>query len=366
MKVYFYHTQDIQMILQRMGKGEFPPHFLYGATKLKDYDIDVVWHKSRLGLPRWRMMLRNAWQILSCKEYFDAIYATHYRGIELVVLLRALGLFRKPIVIWHHQPIITPKASWREWLGRLFYRGFDHMFFFSQKLIEDSLKSSKARPERMHLGHWGMDSPLTPKGGKSLAANAQNTPPLGDGGLFISSGKEMRDMPTLIKAFNKTGARLDVYISKQNGEMNYNDIFKGIEIKDNIHVNWVTQLMPYELQQKVKEADCVVICCEETKYTVGLTTVVEALALGKPIICSRNPQIPVDFDKEGCGISVPYYDVEGWINAINYIESHPEEAREMGQRGLELARTTYNDRNCAREAAEVIKEACKVKIIEKR
>lgn len=170
-------------------------------------------------------------------------------------------------------------------------------------------------------------------------------------------------MPTLIKAFNKTGARLDVYISKQNGEMNYNDIFKGIEIKDNIHVNWVTQLMPYELQQKVKEADCVVICCEETKYTVGLTTVVEALALGKPIICSRNPQIPVDFDKEGCGISVPYYDVEGWVNAINYIASHPEEAREMGQRGLELARTTYNDTRCAREAADILKLACKVKTI---
>lgn len=351
MKVYFYHTQDIQMILRRLEKGEFPPHFLYGATKLKDHDIDVVWHKSRLGLPRWRMMIRNAWQILTCREHFDAIYATHYRGIELIVLLRALGLFRKPIVIWHHQPIITPKSLWREWLGRLFYRGFDNMFFFSQKLIDDSLKSRKARPERMHLGHWGMDaaSPLTPPHPS-----------------FISSGKEMRDMPTLIKAFNKTGAPLDIYINKQNGDIKYGDIFEGLEIKENINVNWVTALAPHEIQQKVKEASCVVICCQETKYTVGLTTVVEALALGKPIICSRNPQIPVDFDKEGCGISVPYYDVEGWIKAIEFIMNNPDKAREMGERGRELARTTYNDTRCAREAAEVLKMACKVKIIEKR
>jgi len=374
MKVYFYHTQDIQMILQKLEKGEFPPHFLYGATKLKDHGIDVVWHKSRLGLPRWRMMLRNAWLILTCKEHFDAIYATHYRGIELIVLLRALGLFRKPIVIWHHQPIITPKARWREWLGRLFYRGFDHMFFFSQKLIDDSLKSKKARPERMHLGHWGMDAeaPLQlPQRGEKGTPSHENisteaSPRGGVVGAFISSGKEMRDMPTLIKAFNKTGAPLDIYINKQNGDVHYADIFEGLEIKDNIHVNWVKTLAPHEIQQKVKEASCVVICCQETKYTVGLTTVVEALALGKPIICSRNPQIPVDFDKEGCGISVPYYDVDGWVNAIEFMKNNPDKAREMGERGLELAKTTYNDTRCAKEAAEVLKQACLVKIIEKR
>ena len=77
-----------------MEKGEFPAHFLYGATGLPANGIEVVWHRSRLGLPRWRMMLRNAWLILTSREHFDAVYATHYRGLELIVLLRALRLFR--------------------------------------------------------------------------------------------------------------------------------------------------------------------------------------------------------------------------------------------------------------------------------
>lgn len=158
MKVYFYHTQDIQYILKRMGEGEFPPHYLYGAAKLERHGIGVVWHKAKLGLPRWRMMLRNAWQVLTCKEHFDAVYATHYRGLELIVLLRALRLFRKPVVIWHHQPIVNSPKRWREWLGRLFYKGFDRMFFFSQKLIDDSLLTAKADPTRMVLGHWGPTS----------------------------------------------------------------------------------------------------------------------------------------------------------------------------------------------------------------
>ena len=100
MKVYFYHTQDIQYILRRMDDGEFPPHYLYGASKLGAHGIDVVWHQARVGLPRWRMMLRNTWCILTCKEQIDAVYAIHYRGIEPLVLLRALRLFRKPIVVW--------------------------------------------------------------------------------------------------------------------------------------------------------------------------------------------------------------------------------------------------------------------------
>ena len=345
-KVYFYHTQDIQMILEKLRRGEFPPHYLYGATKLEEHHgIGVVWHKSRLGLPRWRMMLRNAWQILTCREHFDAIYATHYRGLEIIVMLRALGLYRKPIVIWHHQPIITPKAKWREWLGRLFYRGFDHMFFFSQKLIDDSLKTSKARPERMHLGHWGMD----PADSDVIDKYKPHPDP-----VFISTGKEMRDMVTLTKAFNATGAHLEVHIDRQWNGLKYEDLFRELGAKDNIHVHFPGRLAPYELSLLVRDADCVVICCQETKYTVGLTTVVEALALGKPVLCSRNPQIPVDFDKEGCGISVPYYDVEGWVKAVNYIRSHPEEAREMGRKSYKLAQTTFNDSICAKEVAEVL------------
>ena len=96
------------------------------------------------------------------------------------------------------------------------------------------------------------------------------------------------------------------------------------------------------------------ICCQETKYTVGLTTVVEALALGMPILCSRNPQFPVDVDRDGCGISIPYYNKEGWIEAITYAQNHPEEMAEMGKRGRKLAEEVYNDRRCAEEVAQVL------------
>lgn len=159
MRVYFYHTQDMAMMLRKFVAGELPPHFLYGATKLADYGIDVVWHPAKAEPSRWKMMVRNTWKILSCREKYDVLYATHYRGLEVIVFLRALRLFRKPIAVWHHQPVITSSSSLRELAGRLFYKGFDHMFFFSAKLFDDSLTSKKAHRERMSVAHWGMDIP---------------------------------------------------------------------------------------------------------------------------------------------------------------------------------------------------------------
>ena len=377
MKVYFYHTQNIQYCLRRMAEGEFPSHFLYGACHLADNGIDVVYHRSpEHELSRLKTALYTAWRVLTCRERYDALYATHYKGLELVVLLRALGLFRKPIIVWHHQPIVKSKSRLRELLGRFFYKGFDRLIFFSQKLVDDSLKAPKADPRKLVVGHWGADlafydkikaelnseqpslshhltispsHPLTP------SPSHHNTP----SPSFIATGKEQRDQPTLIEAFNRTGRHLILYIGINPNHNVPNPNLEAVERcapASNIDVVTICGLLPYEIAREVAKADCVVICCHRTRYTAGLTTVVEALALGLPVICSRNPQIPVDFDRLGCGISVEYGDVEGWQRAVEYIATHPDEARLMGERGRALAEQMFNDERCAKEVAEWIKQ----------
>ena len=82
---------------------------------------------------------------------------------------------------------------------------------------------------------------------------------------------------------------------------------------------------------------------------------VEALALGLPVICTRNEQMPMDLESEGCGIWVDEGDVEGWEKAIRYIADNPAEAREMGRKGRLLAERLYNIERCTADIAEVIK-----------
>jgi len=83
MRIYFYHTQDIQMQLSRFNKGEFPGHLLYGATRLKEHGIDVIWHRFIPTTKRLKIMLLTAWRVLRLRHQINAVYATHYRGIEI-------------------------------------------------------------------------------------------------------------------------------------------------------------------------------------------------------------------------------------------------------------------------------------------
>ena len=145
-------------------------------------------------------------------------------------------------------------------------------------------------------------------------------------------------------------------ISETCGNINYKKLLEGIYIPSNIQLHFTEGVIPYLLAQKVAGCRFIVICCLEFPYTVGLTTLVEALALGMPIICSRNPYFEIDIDKEKVGISIPYGDVEGWINAINYLETHPEEAAEMGRNARKLAEERFNLEIFSKEIAESLFE----------
>ena len=351
MKIYFYHTEDVQYIYDRWKRNAFPGHFLYGATHLADHGIEMVMHRHRDFATRIQTAIYTAWRILTCRERLDAVNATHYQGLEIIIFMRALGLFRPKTIVWLHQPVIKTGKRWRDWIGKLFYKGMDRIFLFSRKLYDDSLSTGKARPCQMRVGHWGPDLDFYDR---LMEAN-----PVEQRRGFISTGRERRDFRTLVEAFNATGEQLDIYLNKKNCGLDYEALFGQMAVKGNVRLHYVSGYQQDKLCLPVHRAACVVICCMETNYTVGLTTVVEAMALGLPIICSRNPQIPIDFDKEGCGISVPYYDTKGWADAIRHIASHPAEAAEMGRRGRLLAEKAFNDKICAAQVAETIKECVK-------
>lgn len=350
MKVYFYHTQDLQRIDKEWRAGQFPGHFLYGATHLGRHGIDVVMHKHKNIQSRAHLMIYVAWRVLTCRQHIDAIYATHWDGLELIIFLRALHLYRHPIILWHHQPIMKADSSLREMLAQVFYRGIDHMFFFSEQLIRESLKSSKAREERMQVVHWGADLDYYDR---IMAEH-----PVAEHKGFISTGKEKRDMPTLIRAFSATGHPLEIYIAYKACGDNYLEILGDLRPSANIHIHFIKGLIPHELAQKVWEAKFVAICCQETNYTVGLTTLVEALAFGMPIIATRNVTFPFNIEKEGVGIIVPYYDSVAWEKAIRYLSTDDEAATRMGQKARQLAERLYNLDTCTAEVAEAIKSVC--------
>lgn len=348
MTVYFYHTRRTTESYLEWRQGLFPGHILYGQPEMEKYGLRFLMHPYRYFPGRFRLMLYVLRAVLSCRGRFDAIYATSFRGLELVIFLHAFGVLRTPIYVWHHTAVTRAANPVRELLSRLFYRGIDGMFFFCQKHVDESLRCVKAPRRKLHLIHWGPDLHFYD------CLTASQTPSRPVEPVFVSTGKENRDIATLIQAFRQTGRRLDIYISETCGNIDYRRIIERYPFSANIEVHYTDGVIPHRLACIVAGCNCVVIPCLDFPYTVGLTTLVEALALGLPLITSRNGYFPMDIDSEGIGITVPYGDVRGWAEAVEYIATHPDEAREMGRKARMLAEKTYNMEIFAREIAEVI------------
>ena len=243
---------------------KFPGHILYGLPLLEKYGIRSVMHKYKAFPGRLRLMLYATKEILCCKEPYEVLYGTSFRGLELIILLRALGFYRKPIVIWHHTALKTSSGKIREHISRFFYKGIDHMFLFSKKLIKDSLATGKAPEEKLQLIHWGPDLAFY----DHILQVMPDRKPEG----FISTGKENRDVNTMLQAFCATEQQLDLYIAPTNGSVNYQQIIESFCLPDSVQVHYTDGVIPYLLAQKVARKSCVVICCMDFPYTVGLTT----------------------------------------------------------------------------------------------
>ncbi|OAV73459.1 colanic acid biosynthesis glycosyltransferase WcaL [Bacteroidales bacterium Barb6] len=342
MKVYFYHAISIEKNYRAWKISEFPGHLLYGLTHLYKYGIESIYHTIPFNpyQCRLRLMLYNLKSILFCKESFDAVYAATHYGLELLIFLRACGLYKKPIVIWHHTAIVTPSNSIRRLFSKLFYKGIDKVCFFSQPLLENSLKTCKVKKENAFLIHWGADLTFF----DTLRSLKHR------GKQYISTGRERRDFITLIRAFNKTTEQCDIYVP-----VGY-EIQLAQELKNNaknIQLSFV-EATHIEMAKIANNAFVIMISCFDYPYTVGLTSLVEAMALGRPIITTANPNFPIDVEKENIGIKIPHGDVDAWVKAIQYLSSHPDEAKTMGDNARSLAERQYNLELFTKEIASIL------------
>ncbi len=335
MNIFFYDIIPIEQRYKEWTNLSFPGHLLYGLTHMHKHGINCLFknipfdpYKNRL-----RLSFYNLRRYISIRKKVDAIYGVTFRGLEFIIFLHALGIIKKPIIIWHHTAVVIPENPIRKKISGFFYKGFDKLFFFSEKLRTDSLKTGKINKDKTAVIHWGADLDFY----DVILKDRKTT------GSFISTGRENRDYPTLIKAFNKLPYKCDIYTSKHIGDKDYVKILENadISINPNVNIHFVNTSVK-EMAEIVNNSSGVMISCLNYPYTVGLTTLVEAFALGLPVITTDNPNYPIDVEKENVGIKVPYEDIGAWVNAITMLHENPEKSQQFGENGRLLAEKKYN------------------------
>jgi glycosyltransferase involved in cell wall biosynthesis len=338
-RVYYYSPFLTKEFLNFLQKGIIPLHSYYGLHYFDD-NIEVIVHKVSSSHPNrlFSRLLRNisnVLKILKAYQKYDLIYVTNARGIKLLAFLRALKIFPKPVCMLIHWAVIIPDNKLKRPFSKLYIKGFDHLFFFSEELLNLSIKTGWIKTGKAL--HWGGDLDYYSKIGN---VNLQQ-----DKMAFLSTGTEKRDFNTVCAAFTKAKQPLKCYVTEIHNGIDYVSFFKTFEFDKSL-IDIVLLKKRINLIEQTIWANCIVIPLLPFKkgkiYPCGLTSLVEAMTLAKPVIITDNPYNGIDVEKIGCGIKVAYSDIDGWVNAIKYIADNKEIAINMGKKGYDFIKSQYN------------------------
>jgi glycosyltransferase involved in cell wall biosynthesis len=216
-------------------------------------------------------------------------------------------------------------------MGKRMMMGFDRMLFISQNMKLDNINSFSLSPQEyekrfIHLD-WAAETAFYDR---ARQKNNSNSEP-----YFITSGQTDRDFDTLIEAFRYVDFKLKIYATV-NYKPKSNDIPANVEI-------YTKDMSSIEIIDLYMNAFAVLICFKKTqKSTLGLTILLDSMAIGKPVIITENIYLDIDVEKEGIGFWVPEGDVQAWVEKIKILIEDPELCRTMGKAALNLQQSKFN------------------------
>ena len=329
-----------------------PGHLIFGLDKLKslgfDWELMRLWEPGRLYhvdnflikhkpiLPLGRLetqvkalrKLKEASVILSLKETESNLL--HY--------MRATGLLQTPVVtLVHHSQDIGRLSLIRSPINYLWHKGADAVLTFSSKIKLVGSEENKTNTIR-----WGPDThyydSLNPTYGEAI----------------VSSGRSGRDFDTFAQACIHQKAPAKIFCLEHNRSA----LLRNLPPFISCEIGWQE---PHLAFQKQKDALAIAIPLTPQPFTSGLTSLCDALGLGKAILMPENMGIDLDIENLGIGKIVYPNNLEGWRRTVRWVQEHSEETVEMGKRAREFASQHYNSDIFAHQLAEVL-----YKVIEKR
>ena len=146
--------------------------------------------------------------------------------------------------------------------------------------------------------------------------------------LICAVGQELRDYPTLVAAVD--GLDADVMIAAASPWSKRSDSSAGLRLPANVSVG---ALDPFELRRLYAQSSIVVVPIVDTDFQAGITTILEGMSMGLPVICTRT-RGQTDTVIEGVtGRFVPPGDAVALRAVIEELLADPDQCRRLGDAG---------------------------------
>lgn len=279
-------------------------------------------------------------EVLFIHQQYDVILTqTEREGFPLAVLMNILRI-KKPnvMIISRITSKDRRKTLQKKWLLKRGKDAVSHYLIWSSVQRNLAIKELDIPPEKISLIKRGTDQQFW----RPIHSKTDT---------ICSVGMEMRDYPTLVEALRPLDIPCHIAAGTARGEL-YETVKKLYSI-DELPPNITVEPKNYrELRALYARSRFVVVSLLPTDSDNGLTAILEAMAMGKAVICSRvEGQVDVIEDNK-TGIFVQQGDPQAMRKAIYELWNDPERAEEMGR----LARKYIERHHNIEQFSEAIKQ----------
>jgi glycosyltransferase involved in cell wall biosynthesis len=310
---------DEQELLTKERTDQSPRISLFG----RELNSDFLDERYLANVPRYRRWFYHGRFPTIVGQAFEA-YLAHRRydvviswaakiAIPFAFLLTLTGK-RVPLIVmdsWISKP---KKAYPLKWLGPK----IDRIITWSSKQRDIALRRYGLSPEKVYHIKWFTDSKFYRPMERTMD-------------MICAVGTEMRDYSTFIHAMRGLSIPCHIAAGRVRGflpgsvqMLSHMNLPKNITVGRKNHV---------ELRELYARSRFVVVPLLPTDTDNGITCILESMAMGKAVICSRT-EGQVDIIKEGeTGIFVPQGDPVALREAIEYLWNNPDVAERMGRAG---------------------------------
>lgn len=301
MNILAINNYSLEECLQKSKSNLNPRHHNWGIDYLvrKGHNISLLnykQHKKRDFLGLWFCL-----KLLPRLNHYDVIIAFANPIIGWLSFLKKTGLVKPRLyTLVHH-------CNKSLFLGD----GYEKIFFLSKEIMQISKGKYPHLANKMFYLEWGPDLSFYESTYQSMVKDKSKQFKL------ISNGKTSRDLSLVTSACSKMHVPVIVITDKVN-EIN-GAIVSGTKGKNAISYKDTLEYM----RQSV--ISLIPIMSSRPKLTLcGLTSLLDALALGQPVIMSDNTNISIDIEKEEIGLLYKAGDESDFMRKVKYMEEHPE------------------------------------------
>ena len=348
-RILVLNNYSFERVWNEVKSGLKPDHHLYGINHFAahGYDVELVPFGPSRRLERLSALSRRVSSLVPLGDFDqqmatlrrlrpgDLIYAPCQTQTQLLCYARAAGLLRAPIVNVAHHPLSGGRLqALRQPFDSLFVRGSD-AFPALGSVVAAQVNQWDAGKSRALT--WGPDAafyPATARRGRGI----------------VAAGRTARDFETLGAAASQTGTAVRVICPQSSVSPAFERFGANVEVTAGASEEHMTYP---ELLEIYAQSRALAIPLISGANLSGLTSLVDALGMGKPVIMTRHPLIDLDVEAEGIGRWVEVGDVEGWRAAIQWFEENEDEAFAMGQRARALVDGGYSSATFAAQIVEI-------------